>query len=100
MASDTQTLSQAIEPENITANDTVYEDQKIGAELTRKDINRVAWRSMLLQASFNYERMQACGWLYGLLPALKKSIPINGISPVRCRGIWGSSIPILSWSPL
>ncbi|WP_436233210.1 PTS system mannose/fructose/sorbose family transporter subunit IID, partial [Escherichia coli] len=29
----------------------------------RKDINRVAWRSMLLQASFNYERMQASGWL-------------------------------------
>jgi PTS system N-acetylgalactosamine-specific IID component len=27
---------------------------------------------MLLQASFNYERMQASGWLYGLLPALKK----------------------------
>ncbi|EPE6253657.1 PTS N-acetylgalactosamine transporter subunit IID [Enterobacter hormaechei] len=50
----------------------VYEDQSIGAELTKKDINRVAWRSMLLQASFNYERMQASGWLYGLLPALKK----------------------------
>jgi PTS system N-acetylgalactosamine-specific IID component len=27
---------------------------------------------MLLQASFNYERMQASGWLYSLLPALKK----------------------------
>ena len=53
-------------------NENVYEDQTIGAELTKKDINRVAWRSMLLQASFNYERMQASGWLYGLLPALKK----------------------------
>ena len=53
-------------------NENVYEDQSIGAELTKKDINRVAWRSMLLQASFNYERMQASGWLYGLLPALKK----------------------------
>lgn len=53
-------------------NENVYEDQNIGAELTKKDINRVAWRSMLLQASFNYERMQASGWLYGLLPALKK----------------------------
>ncbi|MCG6326462.1 PTS system mannose/fructose/sorbose family transporter subunit IID, partial [Vibrio alginolyticus] len=36
------------------------------------DINKMAWRSLLLQASFNYERMQASGWLYGLLPALKK----------------------------
>ncbi len=53
-------------------NQNVYEDQSTGAELTRKDINRVAWRSLLLQASFNYERMQAAGWLYGLLPALKK----------------------------
>lgn len=49
----------------------MYEDQSTGAELTRKDINQVAWRSLLLQASFNYERMQAAGWLYGLLPALK-----------------------------
>lgn len=49
-----------------------YENKEIGAELTKADINRMAWRSLLLQASFNYERMQASGWLYGLLPALKK----------------------------
>lgn len=53
-------------------SDDVYEDQQLGAELTRQDINRFAWRSLLLQASFNYERMQASGWLYGLLPALQK----------------------------
>lgn len=52
--------------------ENVYEDQTTGAELTRKDINGMAWRALLLQASFNYERMQGCGWLYGLLPALKK----------------------------
>ena len=49
-----------------------YEDKSTGAELTSADINRMAWRSMLLQASFNYERMQASGWLYGLLPGLSK----------------------------
>ncbi|MCD9493116.1 PTS N-acetylgalactosamine transporter subunit IID [Photobacterium phosphoreum] len=49
-----------------------YEDKSTGAELTSADINRMAWRSMLLQASFNYERMQASGWLYGLLPDLSK----------------------------
>ncbi len=54
----------------IDANE--YEDQSIGAELTTADINKMAWRSLLLQASFNYERMQAGGWLYGILPALKK----------------------------
>ncbi len=40
--------------------------------LTQKDLDRMVWRSLLLQASFNYERMQACGWLYGLIPGLKK----------------------------
>ena len=32
----------------------------------------MVWRSLLLQASFNYERMQAGGWLYSILPGLKK----------------------------
>ncbi|HDX9011655.1 PTS N-acetylgalactosamine transporter subunit IID [Aeromonas dhakensis] len=66
-------LTQAAEPQPTrTVSDDVYEDQYLGAELTRQDINRFAWRSLLLQASFNYERMQASGWLYGLLPALQK----------------------------
>ncbi|AYV23812.1 PTS N-acetylgalactosamine transporter subunit IID [Vibrio mediterranei] len=53
-------------------SDDEYENKEIGTELTKADINKMAWRSLLLQASFNYERMQASGWLYGLLPALKK----------------------------
>ncbi|MBL0461595.1 PTS N-acetylgalactosamine transporter subunit IID [Aeromonas dhakensis] len=66
-------LTQAAEPQPTrTVSDDVYEDQLLGTELTRQDINRFAWRSLLLQASFNYERMQASGWLYGLLPALQK----------------------------
>lgn len=66
-------LTQATEPQpTSTVSDDVYEDQHLGAELTHQDINRFAWRSLLLQASFNYERMQASGWLYGLLPALQK----------------------------
>ena len=32
----------------------------------------MAFRSLALQASFNYERMQAGGWLYTILPALRK----------------------------
>lgn len=63
----------AVEPHQSHApSDDAYEDQQLGAELTKQDINRFAWRSLLLQASFNYERMQASGWLYGLLPALQK----------------------------
>ena len=63
----------AVEPQLSHApSDDTNEDQQLGAELTKQDINRFAWRSLLLQASFNYERMQASGWLYGLLPALQK----------------------------
>lgn len=40
--------------------------------LSKKDLNMMAFRSMFLQASFNYERMQACGWAFSLLPGLKK----------------------------
>ncbi len=49
-----------------------YKDTSITKAIQKKDLNRMVWRSLLLQASFNYERMQACGWLYGLLPGLKK----------------------------
>lgn len=40
--------------------------------LTKGDITKLAFRSMLLQSSFNYERMQAGGWTYAMLPFLKK----------------------------
>lgn len=40
--------------------------------LDKKDITKLAFMSMFLQASFNYERMQAGGFLVAQLPALKK----------------------------
>lgn len=40
--------------------------------LTKKDIRNLSLRTIFLQASFNYERMQAGGWLLAQLPALKK----------------------------
>lgn len=49
-----------------------YIDQSQNVALTKVDINRMAFRSLALQASFNYERMQAGGWLYTILPALRK----------------------------
>ena len=49
-----------------------YEDMNKPKVITKKDLNKMAFRSFFLQASFNYERMQACGWLYGMIPGLKK----------------------------
>lgn len=44
-------------------------DKKV---LTKKDITLLGLRSSFLQASFNYERMQACGWTCSMLPAIEK----------------------------
>ncbi|MDO4662750.1 MAG: PTS system mannose/fructose/sorbose family transporter subunit IID [Tissierellia bacterium] len=49
-----------------------YEDQTPAPELDQKTLNKMVWRSLFLQASFNYERMQAAGWLWGILPGLEK----------------------------
>jgi len=49
-----------------------YKNTAPAEQLDRKTLNKMAWRSLFLQGSFNYERMQAAGWLYGILPGLKK----------------------------
>jgi PTS system N-acetylgalactosamine-specific IID component len=49
-----------------------YEDLTPGVQLDKKTLNKMVWRSLFLQASFNYERMQAGGWLYSILPGLEK----------------------------
>jgi PTS system galactosamine-specific IID component len=46
--------------------------KEVNKVLNKKDIDRLAFDSMLLQAGFNYERMQASGFLQAQLPALKK----------------------------
>ena len=40
--------------------------------LSKKDRLSVAWRSTFLQVSWNYERMQNGGWVFALIPAIKK----------------------------
>ncbi|HEN6624854.1 TPA: PTS system mannose/fructose/sorbose family transporter subunit IID [Streptococcus agalactiae] len=41
-------------------------------KLSKSDRQKVWWRSQFLQGSWNYERMQNMGWVYALIPALKK----------------------------
>lgn len=48
-----------------------FHDQTPAPDLNRKQLRRMGWRSVFLQASFNYERMQAAGWLYSILPGLR-----------------------------
>ena len=49
-----------------------YQDLTPAPQLDKKTLNKMVWLSCFLQASFNYERMQAGGWLYSILPGLKK----------------------------
>ena len=49
-----------------------YSDLTPAPQLDKKTLNKMVWMSCFLQASFNYERMQACGWLWGILPGLQK----------------------------
>ncbi|WP_257959291.1 PTS system mannose/fructose/sorbose family transporter subunit IID [Bacillus sp. V3-13] len=69
MASD-KAISHA--QENTEISPDYYQNAEAEQVITKKDLNHMVWRSLLLQASFNYERMQAAGWLYSILPGLKK----------------------------
>lgn len=42
-------------------------------KLTKKELNVISWRYILgSQLNWNYERMMSTGYLYGILPVLKK----------------------------
>jgi len=56
----------------MASNQTMYKDLTPAKPLSKKTLNKMVWRSLFLQGSFNYERMQAAGWLYGILPGLEE----------------------------
>ncbi len=43
--------------------------------ITKKDLYRIFFRSLTLEASFNYERFQGFGYCYAMIPALEKLYP-------------------------
>lgn len=56
----------------MASNYTNYKDLTPAQPLDKATLNKMVWRSLNLQASFNYERMQAAGWLWAILPGLEK----------------------------
>lgn len=56
----------------MASNSSQYNNLTPAQPLDKKTLNKMVWRSLNLQASFNYERMQAAGWLYCILPGLEK----------------------------
>ena len=59
-----------MEATTMAFNQTSYNNLTPAANLDKATLNKMVWRSLNLQGSFNYERMQANGWLYGILPGL------------------------------
>ena len=59
-----------MEATTMAFNATSYTNLTPAATLDKATLNKMVWRSLNLQGSFNYERMQANGWLYGILPGL------------------------------
>lgn len=49
-----------------------YVDTKPAPRVSKKTLTKMIWRSTMLQASFNYERMQSGGWLWAMLPGLEE----------------------------
>lgn len=60
------------EVKQMASNKTQYNNLTPAKPLDKKTLNKMVWRSLNLQGSFNYERMQAAGWLYSILPGLEK----------------------------
>lgn len=48
-----------------------YTDLTPAPRVDKATLNKMIWRSCNLQICFNYERMQAIGWLWAMLPGLK-----------------------------
>ena len=49
-----------------------YIDTTPAPRVSKKTLNIMVWLSTMLQASFNYERMQSGGWLWAMLPGLEE----------------------------
>lgn len=57
---------------DIDFNHDSYEDKSTTKVITRKDLWKIGFRGLLMEGNFNFSRMQAGGFCYSILPALKK----------------------------
>ena len=71
--------------------------------LDKKDIRRIFWRSFGLQSAFSFDRMQAMGFTWGLLPILKREYGDNkaGLSDALKRHLtFFNTFPWLVGTPM
>lgn len=49
-----------------------YQDKQVKKVITKNDLWKVGIRGLFMEGNFNYERMQAGGFCFSIIPALKK----------------------------
>ncbi|GHA62515.1 PTS system mannose/fructose/sorbose family transporter subunit IID [Photobacterium aphoticum] len=73
MSSNIDVLDQPIDKPTSLVNDVdAYEDQHVRKVITNRDLWKIGIRGLFMEGNFNYERMQAGGFCYSMIPALKK----------------------------
>ncbi len=58
--------------ENLVDGVDAYEDTEVRQVITKKDLWKCALRGLFMEGNFNFERMQAGGFAFSMVPALKK----------------------------
>lgn len=60
-----------------TSNEIASRNREEG-RITRKELMGVFWRSFTINASFNYERQMSQGFVFSMMPVLRKLYPEKG----------------------
>ncbi|MGF1724787.1 PTS system mannose/fructose/sorbose family transporter subunit IID [Photobacterium nomapromontoriensis] len=53
-------------------NVDAYQDKEVRKVITKRDLWKIGFRGLFMEGNFNYERMQAGGFCFSIIPALKK----------------------------
>ena len=77
MSSNIDLLDQTIphtENEKVLLSDDVdaYQDKEVRKVIRKRDLWKIGFRGLFMEGNFNYERMQAGGFCFSMIPALKK----------------------------
>jgi fructoselysine and glucoselysine-specific PTS system IID component len=71
-----------------TEAEAVIADRPATASLlSKKEIRSLFWRSMLLEANFNFETWQNTGFAYAMIPVLKKCYNTKQAMAASLKGI-------------
>lgn len=58
--------------ENLVDNIDAYQDTTVRKVITKRELWLCGFRGLFMEGNFNFERMQAGGFAYSIIPALKK----------------------------